>query len=126
VVDRIILKGIRVTARHGVSDEERARAQEFVIDVTCSTDARAAARTDDLAATVDYVRLRDVVVAAATGSPVRLIETLADRIAQAVLDELHPAWTRVRVTKLRPGRLEVPASVEVDRGAEPLDPRVDR
>ncbi|MGH2377696.1 MAG: dihydroneopterin aldolase [Candidatus Limnocylindria bacterium] len=122
-MDRIVLSGIRVTARHGVSDEERARAQEFEIDVSCSTDARAAARADDLAATIDYVRLRDLVVTVATRNSYRLLETLADRIAVAILDELHPAWVRVRVTKLRPAGLGLPASVEVERSAERPDPR---
>ena len=116
MVDRIVLSGIRVQARHGVSDEERSHPQEFEMELSCSTDARAAARDDEITRTVDYVHLRDVAVAVATGSSFRLLETLAERIASAILDELHPSWVRVRVTKLRPEGVGVPASVEIERG----------
>lgn len=116
MVDRIVLSGIRVQARHGVSDEERARPQEFELELSCSTDTHAAARDDDIANTVNYVHLRDVAVAVATGSSFRLLETLAERIASAILDELHPSWVGVRVTKLWPEGVGVPASVEIERG----------
>ncbi len=116
MVDRIVLSGIRVQGRHGVSDEERSLPQDFELDLTCSTDARAAARDDAIGATIDYVRLRDVAIAVATGSSYRLIETLAERIASAILEQLGPQWVRVRVTKLRPEGVGVPASVEIERG----------
>ncbi len=114
--DRILLRGIRVGARHGVSDEERTREQQFEIDLECSTDAGAAARTDDLSATIDYARLRAAAVSAITGSSYRLLETVAERVAQAILAELRPRWVRVRITKLAPEGLGIPASVEIVRG----------
>jgi 7,8-dihydroneopterin aldolase/epimerase/oxygenase len=116
VDDRILLRGIRVRARHGVSEEERSREQEFEIDLECSTDADAAARTDELAATIDYARLRAVAIAAITGGSYRLLETVAERIAHAILAELRPRWVRVRVTKLMPEGVGTPASVEILRG----------
>lgn len=122
MVDRIVLSGIRVTARHGVSDEERARPQEFEIDLSCATDARAAARTDELQATVDYSRLREIAVAVATGGPYHLIETLAERIARAIGDELGPRWMRVRVTKLHPPGVGAAATVEIERGGGAIAP----
>jgi dihydroneopterin aldolase len=117
MVDRIILKGIRVSGRHGVSAEERADAQEFEIDLACSTDATAAARSNELSATVDYARLSRIAVSVATGGSYRLLETLAERIAQAILSELRPSWLRVRVTKLAPEGVGGPASVEIERGS---------
>jgi dihydroneopterin aldolase len=87
-----------------------------VIGLECSTDARAAALTDELSATIDYTRLKEIAVAVATGGSYRLIETMAERIARAIIDELRPRWLRVRVTKVNPPGLGVPASVEVERG----------
>lgn len=117
MVDRIVLNGIHVQARHGVSDEERSRAQEFQIDLACSTDACAAVASDDLSVTVDYSRLKEIAVEVASGGPYRLLETMAERIAAAIIDELGTAWLRVRVTKLRPPGVGLPASVEIERGA---------
>lgn len=118
MVDRIVLSGIRVQARHGVSDAERSRPQELEIELGCAIDARRAARADEIADTISYVDLRDIAVSVATGSSFRLLETLAERIASQVLDRLHPSWVRVRVTKLRPEGVGVPASIEIERRAD--------
>ncbi len=114
--DRILLRGIRVHARHGVTDEERSRDQEFEVDLECGVDAAAAARTDELADTIDYSRLRSIAIRAVTEGSYRLLETVAERVAQAVLAELQPRWVRVRITKLAPGGVPEPASVEIERG----------
>lgn len=114
-MDRIVLSGIRALGRHGVADEERRHPQGFEVELACSTDARAAASVDDIGATIDYVRLRDIAVAEVEGPSCRLLETLAERIARRILDDVRPAWVRVRVTKLRPPGMGSPASVEVER-----------
>jgi FolB domain-containing protein len=49
------------------------------------TDTSPAARTDDIAHTVDYAAVAADVVVLVTGEPVNLIETLAERIARRVL-----------------------------------------
>jgi dihydroneopterin aldolase len=85
--DRIVLTGLRVRGRHGVFEHERRDGQDFVVDVALDVDVRAAARTDDLADTVDYGALAHRIAAIVGGEPVDLIETLAERIAQACLDD---------------------------------------
>jgi len=81
--DRIVLDGIRGIGYHGVFEFERRQGQEFVADLVVHLPARVA--TDDLADTVDYgviaQRAHEVIV----GEPMDLIETLAERIADAVL-----------------------------------------
>jgi dihydroneopterin aldolase len=81
----ITLTGLRARGHHGVYDFERSQGQEFVVDVTLELDLDRAARTDDLADTVDYGRLADELVRIVGGQPVNLIETLADRLARACL-----------------------------------------
>jgi len=71
----------------------------FVVDVELTVDTRAAARTDDLADTVDYGSLADRLVAVVEGEPVQLIETLAARLAQVCLDDERVISTRVTVHK---------------------------
>lgn len=81
----ISLTGLRAWGRHGVFAGERAGGQEFVVDAVLELDMSAAAATDDLAGTVDYGALADELVAVVTGRPVRLIETLAARLAECCL-----------------------------------------
>ena len=91
--DRIRLAGLSAVGHHGVFDHERRDGQPFVTDVVLHLDAGPAAAGDDLARTANYAEVADTVVRLVTGEPVDLIETLADRIARAVLAE-QPVVTR--------------------------------
>ncbi len=99
-LDRISLRGLRVFARHGVREHERRDGQEFVIDAVLWLDTRAAAAGDDLSLTADYGSVADRLVSVASGPPVRLIETLAGRLAEACLSE--PAVAEAEITVHKP------------------------
>jgi len=108
-LDEVVLRGLRARGRHGVFDWERERGQPFVVDVVLRFDTRPAAAGDDLAKTVDYGSLAEGVVALVEGEPVALVETLAQRIAEAVL--AHPFVEETEVTVHKP---EAPVTVPVD------------
>ena len=99
-LDRIELRGLRVFARHGVLESERRSGQEFVIDAVLWLDTRAAAGSDDLSKTVDYGALANRLVRLAEEPPVRLIETLAERLAAGCLSE--PLVAEVEITVHKP------------------------
>ncbi len=85
--DEITLTGLRVFGRHGVFDDERRDGQYFVIDATLYVSTRAAAASDDVADTVHYGEAAERIAAIVAGEPVNLIETLAERIADALLED---------------------------------------
>ena len=99
-MDQIELRGLRVRGRHGVLAFERRDGQDFLVDAVLSVDTRPAAATDDLTLTVDYGTLSERLAQIVAGEPVQLIETLAERLASACLDE--PAVQRVRITVHKP------------------------
>ena len=99
VRDRIALRGLRARGRHGVLPAEREGGQVFLVDVVLDVDTRAAAAGDDLAATVDYAGLSTAVVELVEGEPVRLIETLAARVADRCLAESRVLAVEVTVHK---------------------------
>lgn len=84
-LDEITLHGLRAFGYHGVFPHERREGQIFVVDVTLRTDTRRAAASDDLTHTVHYGDVAEAVTRLVTGDPVDLIETLAGRIADALL-----------------------------------------
>ncbi|MEI6621090.1 MAG: dihydroneopterin aldolase [Actinomycetes bacterium] len=86
VLDRITLTGISAFGYHGVLPEERVNGQRFVVDVVLHLDLHPAGRTDDLAMTVDYSQVAQLIEDCVCGSPCDLIEALASRIAQRILD----------------------------------------
>nr|WP_246328282.1 dihydroneopterin aldolase [Curtobacterium pusillum] len=93
------MTGVRARGHHGVFDHERAEGQDFVVDVAVEVDARAASGGDDLEHTVHYGVLAEQVVAEIERDPVDLIETLAERIAAAVLTHRAALATEVTVHK---------------------------
>jgi dihydroneopterin aldolase len=97
--DRITLTGLRAYGRHGVFDFERAEGQEFVVDAALELDLAPAAASDDVTATVHYGELADRLVAIVVGPPVALIETLADRLVAACLDDVRVVAATVTVHK---------------------------
>ena len=99
VADRIVLRGLRVFGHHGVHPAERAAGQPFVVDVALEVDTRQAARSDELAETVDYSRLATDLVDAVSKDPVDLIETVAQRVADVCLDLPHVAAVEVTIHK---------------------------
>lgn len=105
-LDRIVLHGLRGRGLHGVYPRERAEGQTFIVDVSLAVDTRAAARTDDLGATADYGVIAEKIVALIEGEPVNLIETLAQRIADACLAD--PVVRGVEITVHKP---DAPISV---------------
>jgi dihydroneopterin aldolase len=102
VTDRIVLHDMRFDGRHGVGEAERSAGQPFGVDVEIVRDLGPAGRTDDLARTVDYgavfATCRDVV----EGRSFRLIEALAEALAEEILATYPVAEVVVRVRKLRP------------------------
>lgn len=98
--DRIALRGLAVRGRHGWLPSEREAGQEFGVDVVLGVDTRAAAASDELADTVDYGGLAERVAGVVSGEPVRLVETLAQRIADLCLDD--PRVLDVEVTVHKP------------------------
>lgn len=84
-VDEIALTGLRVFGHHGVFDHERRDGQEFIVDARLYVDTAAAAASDDVADTVHYGEVAERIAAIVAGEPVNLLETLAQRIADAVL-----------------------------------------
>lgn len=83
--DVVQLVGLRARGRHGVLAAETELGQVFVADVALHVDTRPAALSDDLADAVDYAALAHDVTAVLGGEPVALLESLAQRVAEAAL-----------------------------------------
>jgi dihydroneopterin aldolase len=99
VAGTITLTGLRVRGRHGVYDFEREQGQDFLVDVVLELDLAPAARSDDVADTVHYGELAERLVKIVAGEPVNLIETLADRLADACLADDRVGAATVTVHK---------------------------
>lgn len=122
-IDEITLTGVRAFGYHGVFEDERREGQEFVVDVTLYVSTAAAAASDDVTDTVHYGEVAERIVELVGGEPLNLIEGLAARIADDLLE--HDLVRTVAVTVHKPhAPITVPFSdVSVTiRRARPEEP----
>ncbi len=110
--DLVEVRGLKLRGHHGVTAEEREREQPIVVSLAARLDTRAASAADDLGSTLDYEEVVGVVSKIVVGESFQLLETLADRIARALLSNYRVLDVWVRVSKP-----EVPLPEEVDEVA---------
>jgi dihydroneopterin aldolase len=99
--DQIVLTGIHGFGYHGLFEHERKDGQDFFVDLTLSVDLKPASLSDAIEDTVNYAEITDLVVEEITTNPVNLIEKLAARIAERVLNQ-HLKVFSVTVTVHKP------------------------
>ena len=83
--DRIIIRGLQVAATVGVPDAERTSPQRLEIDLVLEGDFRELG--DDVARTTDYAAVAAWVRVRCNEREFRLLETLAEDLADGVLAE---------------------------------------
>lgn len=97
--DSIEIRGLAVFAYHGVFEHEKVDGQRFVLDLVLDVDTHIAARTDHLDDAVDYAGVARDVAAFVRDTRFDLIEALATRIADRLLERRRVAAVSVRVAK---------------------------
>jgi dihydroneopterin aldolase len=102
MTDKILITGAHFFARHGVSDDEQRLGGRYVVDVELEHALARAATSDDLADTISYADVYDSVREIVEGKSFRLIETLAEHIAQTLLARFPAERVMVRVKKQPP------------------------
>jgi dihydroneopterin aldolase/2-amino-4-hydroxy-6-hydroxymethyldihydropteridine diphosphokinase len=86
-MDEIRIEGLRFFAYHGVYEKEKRKGQEFIINAVLYTDTRKAGLKDDLNLSTDYSKVCETIKNVVTENNYNLIETVAEKIAEAVLSE---------------------------------------
>ncbi len=116
--DKIELKGMVFYGYHGVAPEEQRLGQRFIVDLEMERDLSKPGLSDDPDDTVNYALLFDKVKQIMEGPSRKLLENLAETIAQQVLDGYDLDAIRVIVKKPEvpmQGSILDHASVEVYR-----------
>ena len=98
--NKILIRGLEVSARHGVLEEEKVNPQSFVFDVDLYADFYQAAKNDDINATVNYAKACDILVETVTAKTYNLIETLAYSGVYALFEVLN--LKKVSLTVYKP------------------------
>ncbi|MEL7532205.1 MAG: dihydroneopterin aldolase, partial [Bacteroidota bacterium] len=98
----IAVEGIEVFGYHGVYDQERQDGNNFIVDVYLKSDIFRSAYTDQLADTLDYQQVYEIVLAEMK-TPAKLLEHLAYRIARQISNSFPDILAlQIKVSKLNP------------------------
>jgi dihydroneopterin aldolase len=117
-MDKIQLEGMVFYGFHGIGPAEQELGQRFIVDLEMERDLHAAGLSDDPEDTVNYSRVYKLVKEVMEGPSRKLLENLAETIAQRVLEGFDIDAIRVKVKKPEvpmKGSILSHASVEIFR-----------
>ena len=96
LVTKVFVRGLKVDAEIGVYDHEQGRKQPLIVDVELDV---AAGGWRHLADTVNYEHVVAAAQSIAAAGHIGLVESFAQRLADACFDEPRVLRARVRVEK---------------------------
>lgn len=100
--DTFILKQCRFDCKVGCTPEERATTQLIILDIQLYFDMKPSAATDDLNDTIDYREAHAAVKNLIEGNEFNLIETMAESIAELLLEQFPIEKVFVHLEKPAP------------------------
>ena len=109
-MEKIIVKGLRLKAYHGVNPEEKVNGQMFELDITALIDAKSANASDALDDTVSYAKIIKTARAVFTAESYNLIEYASNKVAMEIM-KTYPKLKSVTVLLKKP---EAPISADFD------------
>ncbi len=118
-MDIVYIRELEVRTIIGIFDWEREQRQVVSLDLEMAADNRAAAATDSIEQALDYKSVAKRLIEFIEGSEFFLVETLAERVAEIVLNEFSVPWVKLRLGK--PGAVtgSKDVGVIIERGEKP-------
>ncbi len=101
-MDKIFINDLEVYARHGVFAEERSLGQKFLVSAVLFVDISKAGSSDDLTASIDYGNVCRFICAFMEKNTYKLIESVAEQLAGAILSYYAPLLRSVELTVKKP------------------------
>ncbi len=99
MADKIFIQGLEIRCIIGTLPRERKKKQKVMIDLEFPAPVRIAARRDDLRDALNYQKIAGRTLAFVSQSQFYLIETLAERLAQMLLQEFKLKNVTLRISK---------------------------
>lgn len=105
----ILLKKIRYYAYHGIAPQENLIGNEYVIDLKLKVDISKAARTDEVADTINYAEVHQV-IKNEMAIPSKLLEHVSGRIIQ----RLFAQFPCIEEIELRLSKRNPPMGADIE------------
>jgi dihydroneopterin aldolase len=99
-MDAIVIRDLRVEASIGIHKRERHVRQTLTIDLEIGIPGTAVFASDKVADTIDFEQVTIRIKALAESQHFRLVETIAERIASLVIQDMGAPWVKLSVAKI--------------------------
>lgn len=101
-MDYIHLRDVEFYGYHGVLEAETTLGQRFRVTLKLAVDLKEAGQTDDLNKTVSYAEVYELTKKIVEGKPYKLIEAVAEKIAETILVTFNNQVKGVQVEVIKP------------------------
>jgi dihydroneopterin aldolase/2-amino-4-hydroxy-6-hydroxymethyldihydropteridine diphosphokinase len=115
--DHIVLTGLKISCIIGIFEWERKQKQDVIIDLKFPCDARKASLKDAITEAVDYKKIAKAVIAFVENSQYQLVETLAERLAQLLIEKFDLVEIDLSVSKPAAIRGSQNVGIQIHRAA---------
>ena len=103
MINQVEVNGIEVYAYHGCMDEEATLGGKFIIDVVIDTDFSKSAKTDELVDTVDYVKIREIVV-----EEMKIRSKLIEHVGYRILERFNQEFPAIIKSRIKVRKINAP------------------
>jgi len=114
-MDQVLIKDLLARGVIGISERERSRPQDILVNLVIFTDTRSAAESDSLSDCIDYSLIAKKIMAHVEAAQRYTVEALAADIAALCLEEQGVEGVRVLVEKPGAVRFSRSVGVEIER-----------
>ncbi len=118
-MDIIFLRGLEIETIIGIYEWERELKQTVILDLEMATDIRKAAASDDIEHTIDYKAVAKRLIGFVENSEFFLVETLAEKITEIILNEFSVPWVKLILNKKGAIRGASDVGIIIERGRRP-------
>lgn len=98
-MDIVYIRDLRIDAVIGIYEWEQRIQQQISVNIEMGWDNRPAAKSDDIKDTLNYKEAANIVKALVAKSEFKLVEALAEHIAELLLEKMDIPWIKVTLGK---------------------------
>ena len=98
-MDKVFVKNLVVPCKVGVTQEERAKKQNVIVDIEVFCDLSQAGTTDDLNKSISYSEIQEKITDFITKGDFKLLESLAEGVVTQILNNSLASKVVVAVKK---------------------------
>ncbi len=119
MMDIVYIRNLKVETVIGVFDWEREVKQVVSLDLEMASSILAAAKTDDIIHALNYKSISKRLTGFIQEQQFQLIESMAEKVAEIVLNEFGVPWLRLRISKPGALRGSEDVGIIIERGTKP-------